>query len=59
MGRLSALVSCSVYFEFELSLVLMCLVSFIPTNTSPLTFFIAILDGLCGWKSGALTTMLL
>ena len=33
----------------------MCLVSFIPTNTSPLTFFIAILDGLCGWKSGALT----
>ena len=30
---------CSVYFEFELSPVLKCLVSFIPTNTSPVTFF--------------------
>ena len=33
---------CSVYFEFELSPVLKCLVSFIPTNTSPLTFFLQV-----------------
>ena len=42
---------CSVYFEFELSPVLMCLYqlfrSYPPINASPLTIFIGILDRLC------------